>query len=102
LVKQCDTPITVVSVAVDERFKADAESIAEQVRARMAEEGITVKTDVRAGRPDEEIVAATTAVGSDLIVMGSHGRTGLDRLLVGSDSERVIGRADCSVMVIEL
>jgi len=37
--------------------------------------------------------------GIDLIVMGSHGRTGLSKLLVGSVTERVIGHAPCAVMV---
>jgi nucleotide-binding universal stress UspA family protein len=38
----------------------------------------------------------------DLIVMGTHGRTGLERLLVGSVAERVMKEASCSVMVVKL
>ena len=102
LVKQCAAPITVVSVAVDERLKGDAEAHAEQVRARMAEAGVEAAVEVRVGRPEEGIVSAAAERGADLIVMGSHGRTGLDRLLVGSVSERVIGSAGCPVLVVKL
>jgi nucleotide-binding universal stress UspA family protein len=40
--------------------------------------------------------------GADLIVVGTHGRTGLDRLLMGSVAERVIGFADCPVLVVKI
>ena len=39
--------------------------------------------------------------GADLIVMGSHGRTGLGRLLLGSVAEQVIGKAVCPVLVVK-
>jgi len=68
----------------------------------MAGNGVSVKVDVRVGRPDEAIVASARENGADLIVMGSHGRTGLDRLLVGSVSERVIGGSESPVMVVKL
>ena len=102
LVKQCSAPITIVSVAIDERLREDAQSLAEQVKVLMAEAPVTVDVDVRVGRPDEGIIECAKERGADLIVMGSHGRTGLDRLLIGSVSERVIGRAECPVMVVKL
>jgi nucleotide-binding universal stress UspA family protein len=40
--------------------------------------------------------------GIDLIVMGTHGRTGLERLLMGSVAERVLREAPCSVLVVKL
>jgi nucleotide-binding universal stress UspA family protein len=68
----------------------------------MAEAGVEAAIDVRVGSPDAEIVACARERGADLIVMGSHGRTGLERLLMGSVSERVIGQAECPVMVVKL
>jgi len=53
--------------------------------------------EVRIGRPAEEIVAAATEAKSDLIVLSSHGRTGLDRYLIGSVAERVARLAPCPV-----
>ena len=40
--------------------------------------------------------------GSDMIVMGTHGRTGMDRILMGSVAEKVLREARCSVMVVKL
>ncbi|OOY37401.1 permease [Solemya velum gill symbiont] len=102
LVKQCSAPVTIVSVAVDERLKEDAIVHAEKVHQFMKGNGLDVKVDVRVGTPSEAIVASARENGADLIVLGSHGRTGLDRLLIGSVSERVIGNADCPVMVVKL
>lgn len=102
LVKQCNAPVTVVSVAIDERLRDDARMLAQQVQGLMAESDVTAAIDVRVGRPDEAILSCAKERGADLIVMGSHGRTGLDRLLVGSVSERVIGQSECPVMVVKL
>jgi nucleotide-binding universal stress UspA family protein len=54
------------------------------------------------GDPATEIVRFGRAVGADLIVMGTHGRTGLDRLLMGSVAEKVLRDAACSVLVVKL
>jgi len=102
LVKQCQAPVTVVSVAVDERLRDDARMLAEKVQTLMAESDVKVDIDVRVGRPDEAILASVKEHGADMIVMGSHGLTALERLLVGSVSERVIGQAECPVMVVKL
>ena len=54
------------------------------------------------GDPAEEIVRYGRDAGIDLIVMGTHGRTGLERLLMGSVAEKVLRDAPCSVMVVKL
>jgi nucleotide-binding universal stress UspA family protein len=54
------------------------------------------------GDPGTEIVRYATEAGMDLIVMGTHGRTGLERLLMGSVAERVMREAPCSVLVVKL
>ena len=99
---KCQAPVTVASVAGDSRLQDEATGHVERIKALMAQAGVEVRTDVRIGQADEAIAAAAKEAGADLIVMGSHGRTGLDRLLVGSVSERVIGRAECPVMVVKL
>lgn len=52
------------------------------------------------GIPFVEIVRAAREAEADLIVMGSHGRTGLEHLLIGSVAERVVRKAPCSVLVV--
>jgi len=54
------------------------------------------------GDPGTEIVRYAAEAGIDLIVMGTHGRTGLERLLMGSVAERVMREAPCSVLVVKL
>lgn len=102
MAQRCPMPITIVSVAADEAGMEDARKIAEQIRIRMQEAPQTVDLVVRVGQPDEVILSVTKDRGGDLIVMGSHGRTGLDRLLIGSVSEKVIGQTDCPVLVVKL
>jgi nucleotide-binding universal stress UspA family protein len=59
-----------------------------------------VVTELRRGTPWDEIVSAAHADPTiELIVMGTHGRTGLPRALLGSVAERVARHASCSVMI---
>jgi nucleotide-binding universal stress UspA family protein len=52
------------------------------------------------GYPAERIVALATAIDADVIVLGTHGRTGLKRIVLGSVAEEVVRRAPCTVHVI--
>jgi nucleotide-binding universal stress UspA family protein len=54
------------------------------------------------GDPADEIVSYAAKAGTDVIVMGTHGRTGLERLLLGSVAEKVMREALCSVLVVKL
>ncbi|CAN5871520.1 hypothetical protein BH11MYX2_BH11MYX2_08540 [soil metagenome] len=53
----------------------------------------------RIGHPANEILQIAEELGADLIMIGSHGKTGLERLVLGSVSERVVREAKCPVMV---
>jgi len=54
------------------------------------------------GMADQEILKAAEAEKADLIVIGTHGRTGLNRVLFGSTAEKVVRRADCPVLSVRL
>jgi len=54
------------------------------------------------GDPATEIVRYAMEHGMDLIVMGTHGRTGVERLLMGSVAEKVMREAPCSTLVVKL
>lgn len=99
----CGTPISVLSVEVPShppQRQAEAWPTVKRVAEFLAKEGATVDAVVERGEPHHVIIDTTRAKGADLIVMGSHGRTGLGRLLLGSNSERVIGQATCPVLVV--
>ena len=54
----------------------------------------------RIGKPVEEILTLCREVAADLVFIGSHGATGIERLVLGSVSERVVREAKCPVMVV--
>jgi nucleotide-binding universal stress UspA family protein len=54
------------------------------------------------GDPAREILAAAAEIDCDMIVMGTHGRSGLERLLLGSVSEQVLRKARCPVVMVKL
>ena len=63
--------------------------------------GIAVETHLMEGGPAGAIVDFARQAGADLIVIGSHGRTGLSRLLMGSIAEQVVRNATCPVLTIK-
>jgi universal stress protein A len=63
--------------------------------------GIKVESYIRMGYPFDEIVAMAGHFDVDLIVIGSHGCSGMTRLLVGSTAERVVEHAPCPVLVVK-
>ncbi len=73
------------------------EARADQLRK---EHGIKVRWMLAAGVPSAEIVKAADDEHADMIVMGTHGRSGLNRLLLGSVAERVIRLASCPVVTV--
>lgn len=60
------------------------------------------KTAIVTGIPYDEIIRKADEMGASLIVLGTHGRTGLDHLIFGSTAERVVRSASCPVMTIRL
>ncbi|HEY1469416.1 MAG TPA: universal stress protein [Candidatus Acidoferrum sp.] len=79
-----------------------AKAAAEQAAAVLKNSGLEVKTEVTEPRdsPARTILSSAELWQADLIVMGSHGRRGLDRLVMGSVSESVAMHAHCSVEVV--
>lgn len=88
---------------VVEEAERDAEQALDDVGDLGAEYGIAVEKHLRQGIAHEEILAAIEAYDIDLIVMGTHGRTGIDRLVhLGSVTERVVRSAPVHVTTVPL
>ena len=104
LAKHSGLPVSVVSVVTSSHSDArrrDAELAVDAAVQRLKSLGLQVDGQVVEGRPDEAIARAAEAAGADLIVVGSHGRSGLTKILLGSVAERVIGQATCPVLVVK-
>ncbi|GIW39793.1 MAG: universal stress protein UspA [Candidatus Binatia bacterium] len=63
---------------------------------------IAVESALRSGAPAATIVEAAGSLGADMIVMATHGRTGLSHLLLGSVTERVVRTAHCPVLTVRV
>lgn len=88
---------------VVEAAERDAERALDRAGESGADRGIAVEKLLRRGIPHEEIVDAITDHDVDLVVMGTHGRTGIDRLVhLGSVTERVVRRAPVHVTTVPL
>lgn len=60
------------------------------------------RTFIVTGIPYEEIIRKSQEIGASLIVLGTHGRTGLDHIIFGSTAERVVRGSTCPVLTIRL
>ena len=101
LAKAMGSALIGVAVATSDRDIPTATEAVRHLEAAASQQGITLDTMILTGRPEEGIVKAAEFKQASLIIVGSHGRTGLKRLLMGSVAERVIGHAKCPVLVVK-
>jgi nucleotide-binding universal stress UspA family protein len=71
----------------------------EELRAKLGQH-LAVRTLIRTGNPHLEIVDVAKELGIDLVILSTHGRTGLEHVLMGSTAERVVRRIGCPVLVV--
>lgn len=85
---------------LDSQRETDLDARLEREVALVRQAGVPVELHARMGRPSEEIIRAAQEFGSDVIVLGSHGRRSLEEVLLGSTVERVTRHATCPVLVV--
>ena len=83
-----------------EQVFEESERLLEAAESRVSEQGRAVETQLRYGRPVHAILRAVEEQGIEEVVMGSHGRDGAARLLLGSVAETVVRRAPVPVTVV--
>jgi nucleotide-binding universal stress UspA family protein len=79
---------------------SQADQLVKSVGERLRKTGLKVETEVSNGDPRSVIVDQAEEWSADLVVVGSHGYTGLKRFLLGSVAQSVVSHAPCSVEVI--
>lgn len=79
-----------------------AEASVAKTAALLRAQGLQVTTSVELGNPKSKIIEDAAEWHADLIVLGSHGQTGLERFLIGSVSDTVARHAHCSVQIVRI
>ena len=85
---------------LEEEIKRKAERCLNYIVRSAERKGLKATSILVEGQPHDQIVRHAESLGVDLIVMGSKGRRGANRILIGSVAERVIEYAPCPVLVI--
>jgi len=88
--------------AVTQEQRAEAESLVTRTAKALRDAGFQVTTIIETGDAKSVIIDTAAKWPADLIVMGPHGRKGLERFLLGSVSEAVARHAPCSVQIVRI
>ena len=93
--------LILITAAHGELDPKRAKTLVKELAEKAKLHDVSCTTLTPGGRPEEAIIKVAIAKKIDLIIMGSHGRTGLKRLFMGSVAERVIGQATSPVLVVK-
>lgn len=85
---------------VYEELRKNARLAMEDLFDREVRDGLAIETHVVHGKPFVEIIRLAREVEADVIVIGSHGQSGIAETLFGSTAERVVRKAPCPVLVV--
>ena len=86
---------------IKETLQQEGERATSEIADQAASAGLETTTSLREGAPADIITSYAETVDADAVVMGTNGRTGMDRLLLGSVAERVIQTTELPVMTVK-
>jgi nucleotide-binding universal stress UspA family protein len=86
--------------AMEASARAGAQKQLDALVARAERAGLRARSLIVVGNPYEQIVRAARLKRADMLVIGTHGRTGLGKFLLGSVAERVLSMAGCPVLTV--
>lgn len=95
------TVATTDAIIIDSAQEKMQKQILKDAEKECKEKGVEIKTIASKGHPGDVIIETAKKNGCDLIIMGSRGRTGFDKLLLGSVSDHVIQNARVHVLVVK-
>lgn len=93
--------LTLTSEEIEKKLKEEAQKNLEKLVSKNLSQEIEFETSVKSGTPFVEIIRAAKQESIDLIVMSSHGKSGISEILIGSVAERVMRKAPCPVLVVK-
>lgn len=86
---------------LDARLESGARENLEHLKEELIREGVQVQIALRRGTPYLEIVKFAEENNIDLIIMGTHGWSGFDHVILGSTTEKVVRKAPCPVLTVK-
>lgn len=98
-VARLDETIASGSVDIMARLEEAGEEAIEEVVDQVGGRDVSIETTIHHGNPSDEIIDYAAEHDIDLIVMATHGRTGVKRAVIGSVTENVVRHADVSVLI---
>lgn len=88
-----------IAAELDEAYHNEAANYLEKIATTLKRKGIAVKVEVLSGNPAEEIIKYSQRSGVDLIIMSTHGRSGVSRWVFGSVADKVIRQTEVPVLI---
>ena len=101
IAKRWGSTIIAVSAVHSEADRGEAMANVNEVREAAKQEGIPVEALIPAGKPCDVVVGIAGDRSVDLIIMGTYGKTGIKKLLMGNSTEKIIGNAGCAMLVVK-
>lgn len=93
--------LTLTFEEIEDKLMEEAQKKLEELLSKNISQEIEFETSIKSGTPFVEIIRAAKQENIDLIVMGSHGRSGISEILIGSVAERVMRKASCPVLIVK-
>lgn len=94
-----DTLDAQIAAELDEIYQEEATGYLKRVAIELKEKGIAAETVVLSGNPAEEILNYVQKSGVDLIIMSTHGRSGVSRLFFGSVADKIVRHSEVPVLI---
>ncbi|MBN4054225.1 universal stress protein [Nitrospira defluvii] len=91
---------TAIVVSHEKALWVTASALLDNLFKKLVEQDISVKSELAQGLPYRELIKKAEDYGADLIVVGTHGRSAIEHLLMGSVAEKVVRLATCPVLTV--
>ncbi len=88
-----------IASQLDEAYHNEAANYLEKIATTLKRKGIAVKVEVLSGKPAEEIIKYSQRSGVDLVIMSTHGRSGVSRWVFGSVADKVVRQTEVPVLI---
>ena len=88
-----------IATMLDDAYREEAVEYLDKIGTILEAKGITADKVVKSGKPAEEIIRYAETNAVDLIIMSTHGRSGISRLMLGSVAERIIRQSDIPILL---